>query len=235
MSELVRKDGRLWTLGARPFSISDGTLYETDFSNFDYTNLVDYPMVGNPVTYTYSSYKPILSDGYFVVRGCDSNVVYVESFRNLTHSLLCSGLPVSMETTISRASSGGYWGGMSYGDIKGPAWNTWSSDRGWGVYSQTSRTSVISLFNNFSRFESDGWYKSSFYDSWQWGIDVNRTGVITVYPDGKVGVGLEGKKALLANYPDYLADIFHFYNDDVPYVYVKHCRIWVGDGFSELD
>ena len=135
-----------------------GLIYETDFSNFDFENLTDYPLVGSPKAYSftpsYYDYTTVTVDG--VTYNCLKHKTGTGSWLEINFEIeLMNENIYTVEFDVYKPSysgTGGYCCLQTTGtDIRvyAPYLNCYSSGRGYGV-GRRPRENIVATYNGFS-------------------------------------------------------------------------------------
>lgn len=217
----------------RPEGSSD-IIYETDFSNFDFANKIDYPKVGSPKAFSFNaSYyekTSITIDGvsYPAIRHkTGSNQSFTANFTDELNGVDL----YTFETTVYKPSRSGIGGAIEYyggSDFAGsPIINCYSANRGYGV-TRRPAGSIVSFYNDF-RLLYEAYYYSTNSDI----RNINgicKGGVTFDVSNNLAKVYLKDKKALTTTLGK--KENFRFYADSNMEWYLLGIRIIKADIFN---
>lgn len=213
----------------------ENIIYETDFSNFDFANKIDYPNVGSPKTFSFNAewYEKtsVTIDGvsYPAIRHKTGSA---QSFMaNFTDEL--NGVDLyTIETTIYKPSWSGTGGAVEYygngNDFAGsPIINCYNSSRGYGV-TRRPAGSIVSFYNGFRNL-----YEAFYYSTDGDIRDINgicKGGVTYDVSNNLAKVYLKDKKALTTTLGK--AETFGLYTDSNMELFLLGIRITREDIFE---
>ena len=217
----------------RPEGSSD-IIYETDFSNFDFANKIDYPKVGSPKAFSFNTQyyekTSITIDGvsYPAIRHKKGSG---QSFSaNFTDELNGVNL-YTFETTVYKPSWSGLGGAIEYyggsGLVGSPIINCYDSNRGYGVTRRPAE-SIVSFYNNFRLL-----YESFYYSTNSDIRNINgicKGGVTFDVSNNLAKVYLKDKKALTTTLGK--KENFGFWADSNMELYLLGIRIIKADIFN---
>lgn len=212
-------------------------IYETDFSDFDYANKIDYPKIGNPKSCAFNSSDFIKTsiniDG--VEYSCIKHKTINSSSFDMDFSQELNDVNLyTFESLVYKPSWAGVGGAVSYIDgnkrCGSPIINCYRTERGYGVQ-RSPAEDIDNLFNDF-RFVYE-----TFYFSTQSNIrDISgicKGGVTFDTSNNIAKVYLKNKKALTTN--GVRGTLFRFYGDANMELYLLGLKIIKKDLFEEME
>ena len=217
--------------------VSDSeVIYETDFSNFDFINKIDYPKIGNPKAFSFNaSYfekTTVTIDGieYPCIRHKTSNASFSADFST---ELYGEDL-YTIETKVYKPSWAGlsgaieYWGGASF--VGSPIISCYSSSRGYGV-TRRPADNIVQYYNDFRLL-----YEAFYYSTQSSIRDINGIcvgGATFDVPNNLGKVYLKNKKAIITT--GVKGTTFGFYADSNMELCCLGFRIVKKDLFEEME
>lgn len=210
-------------------------IYETDFSNFDFANKIDYPKVGSPKAFSFNTQyyekTSITIDGVSYPAIRHKTVGSSQSFTaNFADELNGVNL-YTFETTVYKPSWSGVGGAIEYyggSDFAGsPIINCWLGDRGYGV-TRRPAGSIVSYYNGFRNL-----YEAFYYSTNSDIRNINgicKGGVTFDVSNNLAKVYLKDKKALTTTLGK--KENFRFFTDSDMELYLLGIRIIKEDIFN---
>lgn len=212
-------------------------IYETDFSNFDFANKIDYPKVGSPKAFSFNTQyyekTSITIDGvsYPAIRKKTGSS---QSFTaNFTDELNGVNL-YTIETTVYKPRFEGIGGAIEYyggSDFAGsPIISCYASNRGYGV-TRRPATNIVSYYNDFRLL-----YEAFYYSTQSSIRDINgicKGGVTFDVANNLAKAYLKNKKALISTMGK--KENFRFYCDYNMELYLLGLKITKKDLFEQME
>lgn len=187
---------------------SSDIIYATDFSNFDFVNKTDYPLVGSPKAYTFTpsnyDYTTVTVDGvtYHCIKHNKKSSGSADWFYGDFDDILASENLYTVEFDVYKPSytgTGGYMCVRAAGnDVRAfaPYLNCYTINRGYGV-GRRPKANIVATYNNFS-FSYEYYYYPS--NSTLKSISgVCTAGVTVDKTNSLVKIYTKGKKALTSS------------------------------------